>query len=147
VATRDLNQASPEIRGVFQVVKTIFERKFRLFEIRSTCVYRSPEEQQVEYLAKRSNCDGIRVKSKHNTVPTTAIDFGIFRRTDGAYLDDLVSKAQFPKELRDALYWVAGLLAQRNGARWGGDWDGDGIPVDVDDSERLNDPYHIEVPA
>lgn len=144
MASRDLAKADERIRGVFQIGKAILERRFPAFEVRPICTYRSPAEQLVEFKAGRSQLDGTKKASKHNSNPALAIDFGIFRKSDGAYLDDLVTKGQFAREHRDALYWIFGLTAQRNGARWGGDWDGDGIPVAVDDNEHLNDDDHIE---
>lgn len=122
----------------------IFERRFPSYEIRPTTVTRSLEEQREAFKAGRSRLDGRKTKSLHNEEPSLAIDFGIFRKSDGAYLDELVTKGQFSKDLHFALYWICGLLAQRNGARYGGDWDGDGIPVLDDPNESLNDIYHIE---
>lgn len=144
MASRDLKRAHPSLVGIFQVSKAVFEKRFPAYEIRPTCTYRSPEEQLEAFKAGRSQLDGTKKKSNHNVEPSLAIDFGIFRREDGAYLDDLVVKGQFQRSLRDALYWIFGLLAQRNGARWGGDWDGDGIPVVNDQTESFNDEYHIE---
>jgi hypothetical protein len=145
VASRDLKDAHPEIVAIYQVVKAVFEKRFPAYELRPFTTYRSPAEQKIEFDAKRSQLDGTIKVGKHNLKPAEAIDIGIFVRKGGAFVDDLVAKGSFSKELRTALYWIVGLLAQRNGARWGGDWDGDGIPVDVDPTERLNDEYHIEL--
>jgi hypothetical protein len=145
VASRDLKLAHPEIVSIFQVVKAVFEKSFPAFEIRPTCTYRSPDEQLEAFRKGTSQLDGFRKKGNHNYEPARAIDFGIFRRKDGAWIDDLVKKAQFDQSLAFSMYWNCGLLAQRNGARWGGDWDADGIPVVVDPTERLNDVYHIEL--
>lgn len=144
-ASRDLALADPKIRGIFQVTKAVFERRFPHFEVRPVTTYRSPEDQKLEYAAKRSNCDGVTKLSPHNHQPSHAIDQGLFRKSDGAYLDDLAAKGQFDGEKLDLMYWVLGLMAQRNGARWGGDWDGDGIPVVNDPTEKLNDVDHIEI--
>jgi hypothetical protein len=145
VASRDLKDAHPEIVAIYQVVKAVFEKRFPAYELRPFTTYRSPEEQLAEFKAGRSQLDGTKKVGKHNLKPAEAIDVGIFRKKDGAFLDDLASKGQFQRETLTALYWIFGLLAQRNGARWGGDWDGDGIPVAVDPTERLNDEYHIEI--
>ncbi len=144
MASRDLAKANPKVRGIYQAVKLIFERRFPSYELRPICTFRSTEEQLVEFKAGRSQIDGVSKLGPHNFDPSHAIDFGIFRKSDGAYLDDLVSKGQFSRDLRNAFHWIIGLLAQHNGARWGGDWDGDGIPVDVDPDEHLNDVYHVE---
>lgn len=145
MASRDLKLAHPDIVAIYQVVKAVFEKRFPSYELRPFTTYRSPEEQLVEFKAGRSQLDGTVNRGKHNCQPAEAIDIGIFRRTDGAFLDDLAAHAKFSKELLTSLYWIVGLLAQRNGARWGGDWDDDGIPVAVDPTERLNDEYHIEL--
>ena len=141
MASRDLKAADPKIVGIFQVVKAVFEKTFTEYELRPTCTYRSPEEQLVEYKAKRSSIDGTVNRGKHNLTPSWAIDIGIFRKSDGAYLEDLVAKGQFSKPLRDSLFWNIGLLAQKNGARWGGDWRDEGIPY----KRNPIDPYHIEL--
>jgi len=141
VATRDITQADPELQQFFAFAKRTFELEFPEFSYKPTCVYRSPEEQLVEFKAGRSNCDGEKKLSNHNTLPTKAFDGGIFRRSDGAYIDTILG---FPASYRKALYAFIWLLAELKGFRAGGDWDGDGIPVDVDPGEHLNDVYHLE---
>lgn len=141
MATRDISQADPELQEVFAFLKRTFELEFPDFTYRPTCVYRSPEEQLVEFKAGRSKCDGEKKLSNHNRLPALAFDGGIFRRDDGRYIDEIPS---FPPSYRKALYAFIWLLAERRGLRAGGDWDGDGIPVDVDPDEHLNDVYHIE---
>lgn len=141
MATRDISQAHPELQTFFAFGKRTFELEFPDFTVRPTCVYRSVAEQLEEFKAGRSQLDGVHKIGKHNTTPTDAIDVGIFRRSDGRYLDEI---AGFPPSFRKALYAFIGLLAQQHGLRWGGDWDGDGIPVDIDPDEHLNDVYHLE---
>jgi hypothetical protein len=141
MATRDLSQAHPDLQKFFASAKRTFELEFSDFSVKPTCVYRSPAEQLEEFKSGRSNCDGITKLSKHNATPTDAIDVGIFRRDDGRYIDEIPS---FPPSFRKALYAFVWLLAEKAGFRAGGDWDGDGLPVDVDPDEHLNDPYHVE---
>lgn len=139
--TRDISQAQPELQTFFAFAKRTFELEFHEFSVKPTCVYRSADEQLEEFNAGRSQLDGTTKVGKHNTLPTGAIDVGIFRRADGAYIDEI---AGFPPSYRKALYAFIWLLAELKGFRTGGDWDGDGIPVDVDPDEHLNDVYHLE---
>lgn len=141
VATRDIGQAHPDLQAFFAFAKRTFEREFPEFDLRPTCVYRSPEEQRIEFEAGRSQLDGTRKVGKHNRLPSDAVDVGIFRRSDGAYIDGV---GDFPASYRKALYAFVWLLAELKGFRAGGDWDSDGVPVDIDPDEHLNDPYHLE---
>jgi hypothetical protein len=141
LATRDITQAHPDLQEFFAFAKSIFELEFPDFIYKPTAVYRSPEEQLVDFKAGLSNCDGFKKLSKHNVRPTNAYDAGIFRRSDGAYIDETPG---FPPSFRKALYAFVWLLAEKRGLRAGGDWDNDGVPVDVDRDEHLNDVYHIE---
>jgi hypothetical protein len=145
MATRNLSDADAALVLAYTRLKTRFEATFPEFELRPFTVYRSPEEQLVEFKAKKSQLDGFRKKSKHNEKPSKAIDVGIFRRSDGAWIDTLVKAGDFPRALHMALYWCLGLLAQREGLRWGGDWNGNGLPVVPDPEESLNDVYHVEI--
>jgi hypothetical protein len=143
--SRELSAANPVIVAIFQAVKGVFEKMFPAYTLKPTCTYRSPAEQLIEFRAGRSQLDGTKKVGMHNHHPARAIDIGVFRKSDGAYIDDLAARGQFQKDLLTSLYWNIGQLAQRNGARWGGDWDNDGIPVQPDPDESLWDPYHIEM--
>lgn len=142
MATRDITQASQQLQDFFAFAKRTFELEFPEFTYKPTCVYRSPDEQLAEFNAGRSQIDGVHKVGKHNVLPTKAYDGGIFRRADGAYIDEVTG---FPASFRKALYAFIWLLAEHQGLRAGGDWDGDGVPVDVDPDEHLNDVYHIEL--
>jgi len=144
VPTRDITQADVELHRFYAFAKPVFDAYFPDFVWRLTTVYRSPSEQLVEFTSHRSNCDGVEKVSGHNVIPTRAIDGGIFRKSDGAYIDTI---PDFPDSLRKALYAFIGLLAELHGLRWGADWNGNGVPVGVDRLESLNDPYHIEKKA
>lgn len=141
MATRDITQAHQQLQDFFAFAKRTFELEFPEFTYKPTCVYRSAAEQLVEFNAGRSQLDGTTKVGKHNVLPTDAYDGGIFRRSDGAYIDSITG---FPASFRKALYAFIWLLAEKKGLRAGGDWNGDGIPVDVDPNEHLNDVYHIE---
>jgi hypothetical protein len=132
MATRDLTDADPKLVAVYDAIKLAFETTLGGYELRPTCVYRSPAEQLIEFKAHRSALDGQTpaTMSKHNSKPSHAIDLGIFQRKDGSYLPDSPS-----------FYWIIGLLAQKHGLRWGGAWKGQDLPY----TGSPNDPYHIEI--
>lgn len=141
MSTRDITQAHPDLQIFFAFIKRTFEAEFPDFIYKPTCVYRSPAEQLVEFNAGRSQLDGTKKVGKHNYLPTDAYDGGIFRKSDGAYIDEI---PDFSASLRKALYAFVWLSAEVKGFRVGGDWNGNGIPVDVDPVEHLNDMYHVE---
>ena len=151
MATRDLSDALPALREAFLRVKERFESAFPRYELRPICVYRSPEEQFEAFQAGRSRLDGTTKKSFHNIKPARAIDAGIFKkngsRVGASYIDDLLTAGKFDADLHRALYWIFGLLAQREGLRSGNDWDNDGVHVVPDPDESLADGGHIEVKA
>lgn len=136
--TRDMSQADPKLQVFFQFAKKGFEMEFPKYTLRPTCVYRSLSEQAQALAEGKSQLS----KGKHNVIPTQAFDFGIFRKGDGAWIDDVKG---FDSDLRKALYGWVGELAELHGFRSGFDWNGNGIPVDVDPDEHLNDPYHVEI--
>jgi len=91
-----------------------------------TCTYRSAEEQWELYKKGRmfrdgawivdtnpqtsivTNCDGRAKKSKHNSQPSTALDFCV------------VIGGKVSWDARE--YAPVGELARRQGLVWGGDW-------------------------
>lgn len=142
--TRNLSDADPRLVAIAAQATDRFNATFRPlgYEARPIEVYRTPAEQLVAFKAGRSRLDGTTKRSLHNERPSRAIDYGIFRLKDGAYID--VTKGIDPAFLV-ALYWSLGQLFQRFGLRWGGDWDGDGWPVVPDPDESLNDMPHVEM--
>jgi D-alanyl-D-alanine carboxypeptidase len=132
MTTRNLADAVPHLQSVYATIKTVFEATLRTYELRPTCVYRTPAEQLVEFNAGRSALDGQTpaTMSRHNSRPSHAIDIGIFNRADGSYLPD-----------DPALYWIIGLLAQKHGLRWGGSWRNEDLPY----TRKPKDPYHVEL--
>jgi hypothetical protein len=143
--TRDYADADPRLVAKVTAATDRFNATFRSlgYEARAIEVFRSAEEQMVAFKANRSRFDGVQRKSKHNTRPTHAIDFGVFRLKDGAYIDNVDG---FDRAMLVALYWSLGQLFQRFGLRWGGDWDNDGLLVVPDPDESLNDMPHAELP-
>lgn len=145
MASRDLNEAVPELVAAYAHVKKTFEATFPRYELRPTTTYRSPDEQRIEFEAGRSTLDGVSKLSKHNFRPARAIDIGIFRKNPkgvpAAYIDELLSAGKFDEDLHRSLYWNLGLLAQRQGLRWGGSWRDEDIPF----LRKPIDPYHVEM--
>lgn len=91
-----------------------------------TCVYRSPMEQQALYCKGRTapgqivtNCDGLKTVSKHNHLPSLALDFCIL----------IGGKVSWDP----AEYQPVGDLAEARGLVWGGRW------------AHLQDSPHIEI--
>lgn len=143
MASRHLGDAHPDLIEVFAAIKDRFERNFPGFELRPTCTYRSPQEQNEAFKAGRSRIDGVTKKGPHNHKPSRAIDVGIFHK--GEYLDTLLEQKRITKEQHIAMYWCIGLMAQKRGFRVGSDWNGNEILVGPDPAESLDDPYHIEM--
>lgn len=149
MASRDLQDADQSLAAAFLKVQSLFEETFPHFELKPTCTYRSVDEQKALFALGRTRCDGVTNPSKHNVLPSKAIDVGIFRRNPkgipSAYIDDLVAAKKFDPDFAMSLYWNVGQLVQRFGFRSGGDWNGNGLPVGPDPNESLNDPYHMEI--
>jgi len=144
--TRDYADADSTLVAKVTAATDRYNATFRPlgYEARPIEVFRTAAEQMVAFKAGKSRFDGVQRESKHNTKPTRAIDFGIFRLSDGAYIDNVEG---FDRAMLVALYWSLGQLFQRFGLRWGGDWDGDGWPVVPDPDESLNDMPHAELPG
>ena len=113
--SRDLNDCEPQLAAAFLAIKHDYEAQFPGIELRPYVTYRSPAEQQAEYAkgrtmpgARVTNCDGVKTMSKHNSLPSRAID--VFVQIDG--------KARWSP----GLYIPLGPLALRHGVSWGGHW-------------------------
>ena len=104
------------------------------------CGYRSVKEQQELYNQGRNTSgvivtyvDGINKKSKHNSLPSRAVD--IYAYVDG--------KATWDEKY---LYYLGGVINAvakdlKISIRWGGNWDRDGSM----DDQRFNDLPHFEL--
>jgi hypothetical protein len=147
--SRDLKDALPELVAAYERVKKVFEATCVGYQLLPICTYRSPAEQKIAFDAGTSDKDGTRNLSKHNHHPSRAMDVRIVRKNPkgmpASHIDDLLKAKKFDPVLHVSLYWNFGLLAQRNGLRWGGDWNDNGLPVIPDPNEKLNDVYHIEL--
>jgi len=103
-------------------------------EARLVSGYRTPEHQFALYRQGRifqngswkrtgkivTNLDGLKKRSRHNSLPATAFDIGIFK--DGTYLQD------------SPLYGLVST-GTRFGLDWGGHW------------KKFKDKPHLEIPA
>ncbi len=98
---------------------------------------RTLEKQQEEFRAGRSEIDGVNKLSKHQEVPSRAVDVMPWPAVvNGVNVWD--DKQRFAV--------MAGLIlaaAKEEGValRWGGDWDGDGNNAD----SKLHDMPHFEL--
>lgn len=101
---------------------------------------RTLERQSRLFAEGKSNCNGVDKKSKHQYLPSLAMD--LFPVVNG--------KADWSKEatsyLGGLVVAVADMLYHqgnvKNSVRWGGDWDRDGNLHD----NRLPDRPHFELP-
>jgi hypothetical protein len=144
MASRDLSLAHVDLQASYRVISERFQKWFPGWKLLVVTTHRTPTEQLIEYRAGRSQLDGTRKKSKHNTVPAQAIDVMIVA-PDGKLIDTLLVAKKVSNDQFRAMYGLIGAWVQELGLRWGGDWDGDKIPVYADPSESLNDPYHWEI--
>lgn len=79
-----------------------------------------------------TNCDGYKVKSRHNYFPAQAFDVCV----------DIDPGPGKVASWRNADYAALGPICARHGLVWGGDWNGNGLP-----DEKFVDAPHIEQPA
>jgi len=112
---RYLKECDKDLQAICKSVKIISELDFDI-----SCGYRSLEDQKAVYNKRLSKCDGVRKKSKHNYIPSRAVDIYCY---DG-------DKADYSKE---KLSYMAGLFRAvsidlhkrgiiKNELLWGGWW-------------------------
>ena len=139
--SRDLDHCEPELKSRFLALKADFEAKTgrQLF---LTCTYRSPAKQAELYQRGRrgiagegkvTNCDGVKIKSRHNFFPSQAVDVCV--DTDPGPGKVIVWDK--------AAYAPLGPLSKVHGLKWGGDWNGNGRS----DDENFLDCPHLELPG
>lgn len=131
--SRMLKDCDPGLVSAFLAVRSKYENAYPGRQIIITCTQRTPEEQAVLYAQGRTAPGQIvtwTMQSKHTAVPLSrAIDVVIL--VGGKITWDLREYVPF------------GKLAQAEGLRWGGDWDGDG---DLADEKKVDLP-HVELPT
>jgi peptidoglycan L-alanyl-D-glutamate endopeptidase CwlK len=99
-----------------------------------SCGYRSPEDQLKAYQEGKSKIDGVTVKSKHNLIPSKAVD--IFGYVNGK-ADYSIPVMCYLAGAMDAVSADLGIKL-----RWGGNWDGDGIILT---DQSFDDLPHFEI--
>lgn len=123
--SRLLADCRPELATAWLTIEREYERPNR--EVILTCTYRSVEEQFALFCQGRvegaaglwvkdtdpatqivTNCDGRRVRSKHNVNPSSALDFAVV----------IAGKVSW----HAPEYEAVGVLAERQGLMWGGRW-------------------------
>lgn len=122
-----LSDAHPVLAHLWPVLLSKYITENPGHDLRITCTYRTPEEQQVLYAQGRTRpggivtqIDGVHTLSNHNHRPSRAIDFAVV--IAGKMVWDV------------ALYLPVGKLAEAAGLVWGGDW------------PHFKDYPHIELP-
>lgn len=99
--------------------------------------HRSLENQQKAFKAGKSKLDGIKLKSKHQSTPSMAVDIA-------PYPIDFKDIRRFDV-LAGAMLSAAAILKKQGAVshdlRWGGDWDRD---ADLND-QKFNDLGHFEL--
>lgn len=102
--------------------------------------HRSQKRQRELYLDKKSKCDGIRIKSKHNSCPSMACDFYPWVNGRARWSNETLSY------LAGLIHGVALMLYERGEnthvIRWGGNWDQDG---EILTDQLFDDRPHIEL--
>jgi len=141
--SRDLKDAHPDLQRAFTEIAARFATWFPGWKLIVVTTYRSAAEQLIEYRAGRSQLDGTRKVGRHNSKPSNAIDVMIVSPS-GVLIDGLFANGKVSREMFVAMYGLVGQWAQEIGLRWGGDWDGDKVPVGPDPTESFDDIYHIE---
>lgn len=113
--SRKIEDLTIGMQESFVTLKSSYENLFPQRRVILTCTYRSPEEQRCLFSDGRSrkgsrvtNCDGIKITSKHNYYPAKAFDFAILKNN---------------KALWDKKYYLpAGKIIKSLDLVWGGDW-------------------------
>ena len=85
--------------------------------------------------------------SLHNKKPSMAVDVALYHKDIEGHIDwnnkqEFCDFSELVRKVADDLLW-AGQISHK--LRWGGDWDGDGVPVFMDDDESLWDAPHYEL--
>ena len=130
----------PWLATAWLEIEEQYEREHPGHRLIITCTHRSAEEQFALYGKGRrqiadgswvldedpktsvvTNCDGTKTVSRHNTMPSSAIDFCV------------LINGKVSWDIRE--YEPVGVLAEQRGLIWGGRW------------PRLKDAPHVELPA
>jgi peptidoglycan LD-endopeptidase CwlK len=121
---------------LLQIVKSAIKDSPYDFGIPQHGGLRTPEDQYGLFLRKVSQLDGYKKKSYHQTGKA----FDIYGYVDG--------KATWNKDILGAIAeHILKVAKELFGVKltWGGDWDGDGVPVYEDPDERFFDGAHFQM--
>lgn len=120
-------------------IQKIFAAIMDYVDCTIVCGHRGMEEQNRAYVAGNSTLQ--YPDSKHNKMPSMAVDAAPYFKDTGIDWEDEIAFAYFAgriKQIADQLY-NDGTVMYR--LRWGGDWDNDGRNAD----QRFNDLVHFEL--
>lgn len=144
--SRELEHADPELVKRYLDLESDV-RAYHRRQLIPTHTYRGPEKQfelfqigrelqngiwvVVNPKIKVTNCDGVKIRSRHNLYKSKAIDVAI--DLDPGF----GSKVTWANEAYDIL----GPLALKHGLKWGGDWNMNGTSAD----DKWLDRCHLEL--
>lgn len=119
--SRNINDAHPILIEAYTYAKDVFNKKYTgKYCIKLSCVHRNVEEQQILYAQGRTtagkivtNIDGINKKSKHNYLPSKAID---------VYVLDLKTREADWYSINLYREFAVYMKEQNPTLIWGGDW-------------------------
>jgi len=145
--SRELAHADPELVKRYLDLEADV-RAYHRRQLIVTHTYRSPEVQfelfkkgrelqgdiwvVIDAKIKVTNCDGFKIRSRHNLYPSMAIDVAI--DLDPGYGQKVTWAGRE--------YEILGPLAQKHGLTWGGDWNMNGL-----NDEKWRDLPHLELAA
>jgi peptidoglycan L-alanyl-D-glutamate endopeptidase CwlK len=126
--SRDIKQCVVELQAAWSHILAAYLDAHPNRSLMLTATYRNVEEQQALYAQGRTSpgpivtqCDGVIIKSKHNSTPSLALDFAVL--IAGKLTWDVSE------------YAAVGKIAQDIGLVWGGSW------------PTFPDAVHLEVKA
>ena len=107
--------------------------------------YRYIERQKILYHEGKSKIDGVKKRSKHNQMPSMALDIYCYHPDIQLRQKIIYSKSH--------LAYIAGIIDScamelfdkgeiTHKIRWGGNWDGDGV---IDFDQSFDDFPHFEL--
>lgn len=143
---KNLNTAHPDLQVLFHEVLKYFDHAItyghRSSQLQFALYKKGRVWNGVSWIVKDrskivTNCDGITKKSKHNSLPSEAVD-AVPYPIDWGDTERLSHFAGFVKGTAISLF-VQGKMTHR--IRWGGDWDDD---TEIKD-EIFRDGYHFEI--
>lgn len=111
------------------------------------CGHRSVKEQQELYAQGRTvpgnivtNVDGVKTKSKHNSMPSIAVDIYAFVNGSASWDEKYLVYLGGMIEAIAADMYARKEISHK--LRWGGNWNGDGVIIT---DQRLIDLPHFEL--